>query len=105
MESSESEVIELSEWSLNELLAQASATARGIVLDSNVDKKDKENQNKIIRITNGMLRILIQSAAGEEIDDVETDDDVKEEGRPVKRPVKRSTRRPTHPKTDTGHQR
>ncbi|WP_416879700.1 hypothetical protein, partial [Litorimonas sp.] len=29
--------------------------------------------------TNGMLRILIQSAAGQEIDDVETDVDVKEE--------------------------
>ena len=71
----ESEVIELSEWSLNELLAQASATARGVV-HSRVDEKDKENNDKMIRITNRTLRILMQSAAGEEVDDVETDEDV-----------------------------
>ena len=48
MESSESEIFELSQWSLNEILAQASASARGIVLDSEVDERDRENQSKMV---------------------------------------------------------
>ena len=83
MESSESEIFELSQWSLKEILAQASASAKGIVLDSEVDERDRESQNKNVRITNRQLMVLIQSAAGAEIDDKKTgvkiDDDDKEE--------------------------
>ena len=51
MQSSEPEISELTEFLLNEILAQASASARGIILDSNVYEGEDENDKKIVQIT------------------------------------------------------
>ena len=64
MEINEGEMLQLSQWALNEILAQASASVRGIQLESVVDEEDRSSRDNILTISSEELSLLVESAAG-----------------------------------------